>query len=131
MQEDHLRRRKSTLGSFHESLFFVSVQSTDILSDHNEKLNNKKKDRLYRALFLYEECNTISENPLRKVSGKEKWNLGIVNGLLHTLQTKTQLTCTFALFFLGNNCFHSYKNYCYWIRLNLHRVFQGKGITCI
>lgn len=38
MQEYHPRRRKSTLGSFHESLGFVSVQNTGILSDGNEKL---------------------------------------------------------------------------------------------
>lgn len=42
MQEYRPRRRKVTLGSFHESLVFVLVQNTDLLSDHNEKLLQQK-----------------------------------------------------------------------------------------
>lgn len=89
MQEYHPRRRKSTLGSFHESLGFVSVQNTDVLSDGNEKLLQQNERYIVQGFILTWGMQYDIREFTAK-TGKEKWNLRIVNGLLHTLQTKTQ-----------------------------------------
>lgn len=52
MQISLFHARISSLGSFHESLGFVSVQNADILSDRNEKLLQQKERYIVQSFIL-------------------------------------------------------------------------------